>query len=275
MLDRTINLIIFIVTTTTTIAGCKLGSEHCIGDCDLLTAGPQTTEPAMTTAESMSSTTQTNSTGATTEPGGATTTAGTTETDGATVGMTEPGGTTTEGATETDGTTTEGASETEGPPVCPCILDDVPLISDTPSQPICGEELCPTVEFVPWDLFCSIPKGEQVGLVNPEALTCALTALRDRTPGVVRWDCGGDGGAYQDIGYVLISADGTAIRRDWGWQDLGYSVSNALQGALPDPGVFEQCLADGDYATRLDCLRDFMLGEPLLVCDEGWNHVSD
>ena len=62
--------------------------------------------------------------------------------------------------------------------MCPCILDDVPLISDSPSRPICGEELCPTVEFVPRDLFCSIPEGEQVGLVNPEALTCALKALR-------------------------------------------------------------------------------------------------
>ncbi|MBZ5709947.1 hypothetical protein [Nannocystis pusilla] len=107
--------------------------------------------------------------------------------------------------------------------------------------------------------------------MNPEALACALTALRDRTPGIIGWNCGEHSGdMFSDSGYVLIGADGTAIRRHWGAYDLSWTVWRAEQGALPDPDVFEQCLADADDANRYECLRKFVMGEPLLVCDELW-----
>lgn len=226
MLDRTINLIIFTVTTTTSFAGCKLDSEHCIGDCELLTAG---TEPDMTT----------------TSTGGATSTVGTTETGGA---------------------TTEGTTETGGAPVCPCILDDPE--GEWPSQPICGESLCPTINV---ENSCEWGVGDDPDRVflNPEALECALAALRDRTPGLVEWSCNHESGLTWEKGYVLIGDDGTAVWRRWNWYDLSYVTGEALQGVLPDSDVFEQCLTK-DVGDRYSCLRHVMLEAPLLVCDEGW-----
>jgi hypothetical protein len=185
---------------------------------------------------------------------------------------TEGTSTTTEG---TSMTTEPGATTTDtGGPVCPCIRDDDKSEMFEPNQPLCGEELCPTLN-VTNGYICEIAfMGDDIGLTNPEALACALTALRDRTPGLVRWNCMSDGGQFEDYGYVLIGDDGTAIRRNWGWLDASYRASDALQGALPDPGVFEACLAESDEALRFECLRRFMIGEPHLVCDEGWEHHS-
>ena len=108
-------------------------------------------------------------------------------------------------------------------------------------------------------------------LKSPEALTCALTALRDRTPGIIRWSFSDAGGQNSDAGYILIGDDGTAIRRRWGAEDLAYVVSDALYGRVPEPSAFEQCLAAGSAELRFDCMREFPLGSPIVTCDDGWS----
>lgn len=257
------------------MAGCGPGSAG--GTDTTATVGMTETESAtMTDGTETTPTGDASTTVEATEPGSSTTTEGATEPGTST--------TTTEGATEPGtSTATESETETDGAPVCPCIEpEEEGGWGDEPSLPICGEPVCPTVEIgkignapiSPCD--DAVKEGDAVPLMNPEALTCALTALRDRTPGLIGWNCGDhQGDMFSDSGYVLIGADGVAIRRHWGAYDLSWTVWRAEQGALPDPDVFEQCLASGDDATRWECLRNFLMGEPILVCDELWGVSFD
>ena len=106
-------------------------------------------------------------------------------------------------------------------------------------------------------------------LVNPDALLCALASLRDRKPGLLRYDYDDESNFARDRGYILILDDGTAIVRGWGHEDLSAWVEDAVQVVLPDPCAFEMCLAELDDWKRFDCLRDFPY-QQLGVCDEGW-----
>jgi hypothetical protein len=179
--------------------------------------------------------------------------------------------------TETDTTVPETDTEPMPPDTdtdgtlagCECILDEEgegaePTI---PSLPSCGEPLCGDVSGS-CDGSCDESPFE---LAYPEALECALVALRDRTPGILTWSWSGNAGQYDDDGYVLINADGTVVRRNWGWSDLSYQAERAELGELPPAEHFDACLADPDDLARFDCMRaelDSMLG----VCDEGWSH---
>jgi len=203
----------------------------------------------------------------TTEPG--TTDVGTTGTGTTTDGTT--GGTTdneVDFACEDTGGDTTGDTEVLG---CMCILDDPEGgLGDAPSLPTCGEALCPVVEAEEFDCFPDCGPDGGFMLPDPEALVCALTALRDRTPGIVRWHSSENGGQYSINGYVLIRDDGSAVRRFWGAEDLDYVVGDALFGTMPEACAFAQCLAASSAMVRFDCLRKFPLDHPLGVCDDGW-----
>ncbi len=105
---------------------------------------------------------------------------------------------------------------------------------------------------------------------TPEALTCVLTALRDRTPGVVRWSASAGDESTND-GYVLILGGDAAIKRYWGFQDLTYEVYDAQYGELPPPAAFDTCLAAELAWERASCLFSLGLIPPFVVCDEGWS----
>ncbi len=108
---------------------------------------------------------------------------------------------------------------------------------------------------------------------NPDALECALTALRDRTPGIVAWSAEYENGQYTGLGYILIDADGRAVRRKWGWEDLTFVVYDAELGELAAPAFYDECLA-GDDDARFDCLTDTLLVSVDAVCDGGWEHSA-
>lgn len=146
----------------------------------------------------------------------------------------------------------------DDPAPCACIVDQEPGPTN-PMLPTCGEDSCDMVLATTY-LF---------ELVNPDALLCALASLRDRKPGLLRYDLDVEGNYGRDRGYILILDDGTAIVRRWGHEDLSAWVGDAVQVVLPDPCAFEMCLAELDDWKRFDCLRDFPY-QQLGVCDEGW-----
>jgi hypothetical protein len=179
--------------------------------------------------------------------------------------------TTSPSDTETD--TAPPDTETGGPIAgCECVLDEDPVdMCAAYTAPICGETLCPLTSGDCAEGYCG--KGGPFGLADAAALECALMALRDRTPGIVEWSLvEGDpanGPTRNEDGYVLVNADGSAVRRHTTREDLGYVVSDAVLGELPPADAFDACLADPDDLARFECLRAEL--EPALgVCDEAW-----
>ncbi|MFV8750792.1 hypothetical protein ACNOYE_09600 [Nannocystaceae bacterium ST9] len=148
---------------------------------------------------------------------------------------------------------------------CECIPDQE--LYDPPMMPTCGELLCPTVSQV--DGIEGVPE-----LATPEALICALTALRDRTPGIVTWDSTFNGGQFSEHGYVLIYETGEAVFREWGANDLSYDVTPALRFELPAPEHYDACLANPDDYDRYYCLRQ-QPNPSLAICDAGWSESSN
>ena len=194
-----------------------------------------------------------------------------TTTDGTADTTTDTTETTTDTSTDTTTDTTETTTDTttgEQPPGCECVVDD-PGVEDVPTPPsplICGDDLCPMlVANYDFDL-------NDYALENPEDLECVLTALRDRTPGVIRW-VDDDGGQFTDYGYILIAEDGGAIRRNWGAQDLSYVVSPAELGSLHLPMVYEDCLVLDMDMDKYFCAKQHLASVDL-VCDEGWEYTS-
>jgi hypothetical protein len=160
------------------------------------------------------------------------------------------------------------AGSDDVPEGCECILDDTTEQEwAEPSLPTCGEDLCATVEASGSEF-----EGNFV-LTNPEALDCALMALRDRSPGLVRWSWQENGGQFSDFGYILVQPEGTVVHRRWGAEDLGWEVSDAQAGELASAQHYDDCLAQTDVLVRFDCLRDLALA-PVTVCDEGWTSSS-
>ncbi len=157
-------------------------------------------------------------------------------------------------ADTTDTTTSDGME-------CECIAEQPDY--EPPMMPLCGETLCPTVSQV--DGQEGVPE-----LATPEALVCALTALRERTPGIVTWSSTFNGGQFSDTGYVLIQANGEAVRREWGAEDLSYDVDPALRFELHDAAYYDACLADLDDSARYYCLREYP-NPSLAICEAGWS----
>ncbi len=179
---------------------------------------------------------------------------------------------TTSGDTTTDDPTsdpTTGESETtmQDPPLCPCIVDDPGDAWVEPSLPTCVDPICPTVVGA-YDQFCEGMCVEGA-TVDAAALECALVALRDRTPGLIRWHLNIEGELYVGDGYLWIQDDGSAIWRKWEGEDLTYTVTAAQIVELPASATYEQCLAEGDVP-RFECLRQSLAGPDSFVCDAGW-----
>ena len=193
----------------------------------------------------------------------------TTSPGGDTTDTTGPGSdtTVTSGAdTTTDAATTDDSETTTGEALCQCILDDPEGEWIDPSLPTCAASICPTVAAT-FEFECDI---DCVGEVDEEALLCALTALRDRTPGLVGWSLDIPNGGIRDNGYIWIRGDGSAIWRKWEEMDLGFEASAAQIVALPSSDKYAQCLAESDPVVRFDCLRQSLSSPDNVVCDEGW-----
>jgi hypothetical protein len=172
--------------------------------------------------------------------------------------------TTDESGDETDDTesSSDDAESTTGDGLeCECIPEQAD--NEQPMPPSCGEPLCDIVSEE--DGFEGVPT-----LATPEALECALTALRDRTPGYVRWGSVFNGGQFSEHGYVLIYANGEAVHREWGAQDLSYVVEPARRFELPDPSHYEACLANADDHERYYCLRQIPIPS-IEECEAGWS----
>lgn len=191
---------------------------------------------------------------------------------GGTETTTDDGASPSDTGTSTSASTSAGTSpetDTADPPAeCACILDEEPADPNSePSDPICGGSPCPRVVGECVDAYCEL--GGVFELVDPTTLECALVALRDRTPGVLTWSFDEGSGIHTDDGYLLVNADGTAVRRHWDREDLNFEVSDAVLGQLPAAAVFDACLAEPDARIRFDCLR-IELEQPAATCDEGW-----
>lgn len=179
---------------------------------------------------------------------------------------TTPGDPTTDDPT-TDPTTGESETTMQDPPLCPCIVDDPGDGTVEPTLPTCVDPICPPVVGA-YEQFCEGMCVEGVK-VDAAALECALVALRDRTPGLIRWHLNIEGDAYVGDGYLWIQSDGSAIWRKWEGKDLGYTVTAAQIVELPASATYEQCLAEGDVP-RFECLRQSLAGPDNFVCDAGW-----
>ncbi|MCB9567935.1 MAG: hypothetical protein H6710_12120 [Myxococcales bacterium] len=204
---------------------------------------------------------------------------GGTESESGAMSMTATATTTTTAMTTSTTTTTTTPSETEsesggGIAGCECIVDDMDVELSAPSLPTCGAALCDVV-----DVRCASEGSTELAscrqgfatltVNNPDALTCALEALRDREAGILRWDSNKND-QFQDHGYLLIAADGRAVGRAWHYYDLGYGVGDATLAELDPVATFEGCLASADLSERFFCLVDALAEPAIAVCDEGW-----
>lgn len=164
----------------------------------------------------------------------------------------------------TDETDSDGGNDetTEGAPECECIANQ-PL-EELPSFPTCGEVLC---DLVVWTTDEGI-----TDLASVEAAECALTALRDRTPGIVGWSASSNDDYDTSDGYVLIFDDGTAAIREWGTTGNDYHVGEGVRFELPEPAYYGDCLAMMNY----ECIKMGPHPDNELVvletCVEGWSH---
>lgn len=221
------------------------------------TAAP-TTALASTSASPHSSTSGPATPTTTTEPAPPDTTS-TTSADTTTTTTSDGGSSSSTGGIDFECLTGGDAPGPAVPDPCACINDQQPGPTQ-PMLPTCGEEIC--------DMLLGEWNGP-LEFTNPDALECALAALRDRKPGLLRYDLDVEGNYAENSGYILILADGTAIVRRWGHEDLTFWVGHGVHVELPDPCAFAQCLVDPDDWTRFKCLDDFPYTQ-LTVCDEGW-----
>lgn len=149
------------------------------------------------------------------------------------------------------GSASEGTSSTtlgtgaDLPAECSCLA--------TP----CGADLCPVIAA-----SCPTECGVDFA-VDEAALTCALEALRDGTPGAIRWSFT-PAPASGDEGVIYILADRLAIR---GVSSLTQGCGTAeatVHGPLPGPAVYEACLASASQPERFDCARQALAAVGIL-----------
>ncbi|MDC0668626.1 hypothetical protein [Nannocystis radixulma] len=183
-----------------------------------------------------------------------------------------PGTTTdlTEGPTTptTTAETTSGGSDTADPtttgefdPRCEC------------PESTCVEQLCENFGVSCDDDECA--PGHPVD--NEDAVQCALEALRDRTPGTIRWysrvllhDTGNDSGHDTT---VRIRPDGSVIVHVISRADRCTIYDPVTANSLPEPAYFEGCLGLATAPERFECLTAAQLDElvecaPMdMVCD--------
>lgn len=107
--------------------------------------------------------------------------------------------------------------------------------------------------------------GGDVPVLNPEALECALTALRDRTPGQIRvMYSQAMSDTVSSWLFLYVQADGTVFENEGTGPDE-YALA-LVHRSLPPADVFEQCLLEPDLAARLVCVEMASDGEQLEQC---------
>lgn len=143
---------------------------------------------------------------------------------------------------------------------CLCIPDDDPSVDIKPSDTICLQEICP-MAVASCEGSCS---NSAIVWESPDALSCALVALRDQTPGLLQWTME-EGVGYSERGYVLIGSEGLSIRRLWFIVNGALTVSDAVLGNLGE----QDCTQEDDPWLRFMCLRA-PKWEPQISCDQGW-----
>jgi len=99
---------------------------------------------------------------------------------------------------------------------------------------------------------------------DEEALSCALTALRDRTPGLIIYggeepggQCGLEGCPGRST-TVAIAADGTALSQSCRKEPLQDESGSAGVGPLWPPEYFQECLDRPVPSDRYACLGDIL-----------------
>jgi hypothetical protein len=142
-----------------------------------------------------------------------------------------------------------GSSEGDGTTAPACSISDLHQCDAT--------DLCGTIDVN--------RREDESGYTDAEL--CAFEALRDRTPGRLRyWDCSGDRCDGVDI---LMVADGSAYA-DFAmlFAESGQmSSGQPIPCTLPDASVFEACLAAFDPECRWpEFIDDLMHDAPLCEC---------
>lgn len=140
-------------------------------------------------------------------------------------------------ATSTSGPTTSSTGDAL-PAGCECLASECgPFLCTVVVEAGCPDQ-CPT-DFT----------------VDEAALTCALTALRDGTPGTVSWHYTPTGGGVEENGSTSILADRAAIRSDSYSMIICGGQNPTVRGQLFNAEHFDACLADPSAQNRFDCLR--------------------
>lgn len=96
---------------------------------------------------------------------------------------------------------------------------------------------------------------DQIVEVDAAALDCALTALTEGTPGLIRWREDFEGGVDTNSGYVLIRDDGLALWREDENYDLGGVTSEARLFDLSASSAYDSCVGQSDDSAGFDCLQ--------------------
>jgi hypothetical protein len=105
--------------------------------------------------------------------------------------------------------------------------------------------------------------------MNPEAVDCALMALRDRTPGILTWHYSLNI-LVESSGYMQITEDGRGVNRRWGVDDKSFQISDAELGELSPADYYDACLAEPEAIMRYYCVTTNLVTIDDL-CDEGWS----
>jgi hypothetical protein len=175
-----------------------------------------------------------------------------------------PGGTSV--TTQADSTATGGGAAL--PEGCSCREPDEDAFScaEEANSDCAGEALCPDIYGV-----CSRPNPDLYmcasEYVYDEAeLACAITALRDRTPGKLALDAENDicglEGCGSDRTEITIFADGGAVVRHCGSNPLSVESSTTTLDALAEPAYFDECLGLGTTTARYQCMVDGLTQGP-------------
>lgn len=157
----------------------------------------------------------------------------------------------------TDDTPATGSSTgDELPAECACLASD------------CGPSICTMIsagcpDNCPTDF-----------MVDEAAVTCALEALRDGTPGTIDWNYSPNGGGVQEWGRISILADRYAIRGESFDEVICGGAEDTVRGPLRGPEEYAACLANPSAQERFECVRG-PLAAVDLVCKPGYESCGD
>ena len=174
-------------------------------------------------------------------------------------------------ATDTDATTGAGTSTTTGPTTGTTtgtttdeLTPEEAELCGCLDEASCGDELCAT-----FMTNCT----EDCDASREANIECALTALRDRTPGRVQWFWSDTVDHIQRDTTVYIRAEGRALVVRYVAADLTYTSGPDTLHMLEEPEYYAGCVALTDVQARVSCLVDG-LGEETAVCRESSSHST-